>query len=239
MTALDRSDVAIAGTDAGTDSADPTTCKPFLRFGKLTGKTRVPVAAKHNKRSGGGEHWRGADLIDRARSHLNYTLAGPSTADEVIQLYKRRLREAALGTIRKDAVRAIEFVASLHPDVPINRRTYFGSVVGFVSRHFGGDDNILSADVHLDEAAPHLHVLVVPLFDGRLRGSDAIGGFAKVCLLHERFHAEVGINFGLLPFSRRADRRPSDNRTQCTVWQQRGVGAGGLVLVDQHLAEAQ
>ncbi len=178
----------------------------FLRIEKLKGPTRVPAAAKHNKREG-GKHWRGAERIDRSRSHLNYALAGPGSAAEVARLYGRLLTSADVGTIRKDAVRAIEVVVSLPAGVTIDLRAYFERALHFLAERFGGESNIISADVHLDENSPHMHVLIVPLFDGRLQGSDAIGGPAQLCQMLDLFHEEVSAEFGLQRFSTATGRR--------------------------------
>lgn len=62
---------------------------------------------------------------------------------------------------------------------------------------FGGLQNIVSADVHLDEAQDHLHILLVPLFDGKLRGSAALGHRKKLSSLHESFFLEVSSKYGL------------------------------------------
>ena len=191
---------ALAGEVAPLDSAQ------FLRVAKLKGRNRVATAARHNKREG-GEHWRGAEFIDRSRSHLNYALAGPRCASEVNELHRQRIFAAQIKVIREDAVKAIEAVASLPFGLAIDLRAYFTKTLSFLAGSFGGTQNIISADVHLDERTPHMHVLIVPLFDGRLRGSAAIGGPAKLRQLHDRFHAEVGTSFGLRRYSSKAAQR--------------------------------
>jgi hypothetical protein len=196
---------SLAGEAAPADSAQ------FLRVAKLKGRNRVAKAAMHNKREG-SEHWRGAEFIDRSRSHLNYALAGPLGASEVNELHRQLISAAQIKVIRQDAVKAIEAVVSLHPGVAINLRRYFTRTLSFLAELFGGTQNIISADVHLDECAPHMHVLIVPLLGGRLRGSAAIGGPSKLRQMLDRFHAEVGVEFGLLRYSTKTVRRSTQAR---------------------------
>jgi Plasmid recombination enzyme len=69
--------------------------------------------------------------------------------------------------------------------------------VQWVARHFGGRANLLSADIHRDEAAPHCHVLVLPLVGGKMNGSAAIGGKAKLAALKNDFYDSVAKGYGL------------------------------------------
>jgi hypothetical protein len=188
------------------DAANTHTGAQVLRLKKLKGPTQIAAAAKHNKRAG-GKHWRGAERIDRSQSHLNYSLAGPSTPEGVALLHAHLFKTAGLKAFRKNAVRAIEAVISLPRDLAVDRMAYFTDVLRFLAETFGGSVNIVSADVHLDEGSPHMHVLIVPLFDGRLRGSDAIGGPVQLSQMLDRFHAEVGAKYGLLRFSAVARQR--------------------------------
>lgn len=55
----------------------------------------------------------------------------------------------------------------------------------------------MSAVVHYDEAAPHCHVLLLPLVRGRMIGSDLIGGRAKLQAMQANFHEQVGQRYGL------------------------------------------
>ena len=62
---------------------------------------------------------------------------------------------------------------------------------------FGGPENVLSADIHRDEAEPHMHILVLPLVDGRMRGSDLVGGPGKFRGHRESFSQDVCQKHGL------------------------------------------
>jgi Plasmid recombination enzyme len=167
----------------------------FLAFEKLKGGGRVLAAARHNKRELQNERG-AASHIDARRSSSNYCLAGEVTARGIDTVAKQKLSDAGVTKLRKDAVRAIEAVFSLPSKSEINHRAYFTDCTRWMGERFG-IANVLSSDVHLDEAAPHCHVLFVPLVDGRMRGSDLLGGRARLAELANDFHANVATLYGL------------------------------------------
>nr|WP_315240100.1 plasmid recombination protein [uncultured Albidiferax sp.] len=165
-----------------------------LRIKKLKGSGIITVAARHNKREIPVEM--GAmGSIDPTRSRLNYTLAGPATAGDVGQLAKDRMTAAGVVKLRKDAVMGLEIVFSLPSNTAIDDRAYFAACTAWAVGRMGGV--ILSADTHRDEAVPHCHVLLLPLIDGRMDGSNLLGGKQKLMALQKDFHAVVASKFGL------------------------------------------
>jgi hypothetical protein len=91
--------------------------------------------------------------------------------------------------------------------------TYFTACAQWAGAEFGGLDNIVSVDIHRDEAQDHAHVLLVPLFDGRLRGSDAVGNKRKLSELQAKFFKDVAAGFG---FSKPRARLSGINKAQAT-----------------------
>ncbi|MDC8770652.1 plasmid recombination protein [Paucibacter sp. hw8] len=172
----------------------------ILRFKKLTGSGIVRTAAAHNKRTIQAELGAGGS-IDARLTGLNEVLAGPLKPDDVADRARARMAGAGVGKLRKDAVRALEFVASLAPGQCADERGFFAAAAHWLADKFGAD-NILSADVHRDEAAPHLHVLVLPLIGGRMAGSDAVAPPQWMTLQKEFFEA-VCVPFGLKRYPRR------------------------------------
>lgn len=168
----------------------------FLRMKKLTGKGIIEVAARHNHReilaelgTTSGGH------IDPARVGLNSVLRGYSTAAAVASHAQRLMRMAGVKAMRKDAVRALEIIFSLPSQSVIDRDRFFEESVQWATQYLKAP--IISAIVHNDEAAPHCHVLVLPLIDGRMVGSDLMGGRAKLQALQADFHTQVGQRHGL------------------------------------------
>lgn len=153
-------------------------------------------AARHNQRAQQNE--RGArSHIDPALSHRNERLSGPDTPEKVAALAQTLMAGAgvAVDKLRKDYTQAVELLFSLPPDTTINTGDYFRACVAWAGERFGAG-NILSADIHRDEAAPHLHVLVLPLVGGRMNGS-ALKSRPELAKLRESFWQEVARRFGL------------------------------------------
>ena len=168
----------------------------FFKMQKLKGSGKVLAASRHNKRLIQAEQ--GADShIDAARICLNLSLHGPDSPEAVARLAKERMAAAGVRPQKKNAVLALEHVFSLPANTDIDLKAYFNDCVQWVARNFGGLDNVLSADVHLDESAPHLHVLILPLVDGRMNGSDLFGNRQRLQFLHNDFHAAVAGRYGL------------------------------------------
>jgi len=168
----------------------------FLRLKKLKGPGMIAAAARHNRRAIQAELG-ASDSIDPTRSRLNQTLQGPPNPADVALLAGQRLRDAGIGKLRKDAVRALEFVFSLPVGSGLDDQRYFAECAAWVGQSFGGPDNILSVDVHRDEAAPHCHVLLLPLIGGRMVGSDLMGNRQKLLEIQRDFHHAVAARHGL------------------------------------------
>lgn len=177
-------------------AADDMSGAAFLSIKKLKGGGVIAMAARHNRRVIQAELG-AAGSIDPTRTGLNETLRGPPTADGVAQLGKELMRAAGVGKLRKDAVMGLEVVFSLPPDHPIDDRAYFNDCVTWVADQFGGDQNILSADVHRDEPATHCHVILLPLLAGKMNGSNMMGDKRKLTERQQHFHREVACRYGL------------------------------------------
>jgi hypothetical protein len=167
-----------------------------MRLLKLTKNDIVLTAARHNRRTIAAEL--GCDgHIDPARTKMNYMLAGAGSPEDVSARARNLMAAVGVTKPRKNAVRAIEFLFSLSPATDLDERAYFVACVDWVAGRFGGRDNILAADVHLDEAAPHCHVLLLPLVGGRMVGSDLVGGPPTFQEHLKSFHDSVASQFGL------------------------------------------
>lgn len=168
----------------------------FLRIKKLTGKAIIEVAARHNHREILAELGAGsAEHINPARVRFNRVLHGPGTAAAVASHAKALMDAAGIKAIRKDAVRALEIIFSLPPDSSIDPDQFFDESIQWAGQYFAVP--VISAIVHNDEAAPHCHVLLLPLVDGRMVGSDLMGGRAKLLAMQADYHAQVGRRYGL------------------------------------------
>lgn len=152
-------------------------------------------AVRHNRRQiqaelGAHGH------IDPSRTHLNETIAGPVDPDDVVRLARARMAAAGVGKLRRDHTQAVELVFSLATDTAVDTGVFFRLCAAWVAEQFGAD-NVLTADIHRDEAAPHCHVLVLPLVGDRMAGSELIARPATA-KLHTSF-VRVAKKFGLKP----------------------------------------
>jgi len=138
---------------------------------------------------------------DDAKSSRNRFSGNRSTKDLISSLSDR-----LPATRRKDAVLCIEYLITASPEA-FSRHGghlddlgsgYFADALAWLrSRH--GQDNIISAAVHLDETTPHLVAYVVPLtHDGRLSARDFLGGPKVMRAMQDSFHSACGLPYGLL-----------------------------------------
>lgn len=165
----------------------------LLRVKKLKGGGIVATAARHNLREIQAE--RGADShIDPTRTHLNIVLRGAVNAADVASLAVQ-LMEQAKAKRRKDEVLGLEVLISLRPASGIEERAFFEAAVNWTDSFF--EIPILSAIIHNDEAAPHCHIIMLPLFDGRLIGSKLVGSRARLVAMQADFFEKVGQPYGL------------------------------------------
>lgn len=178
----------------------------FLRLGKITkGPESALIAARHNLRE-----LPLTPNIVAGKQTLNYVLQGPNSAAAVQAQYEAVLAKHGITKLRKDAVRLIEALVSLPVDVDDPTHQYFEVALKWLATEFG-QANILSAVIHKDEAAQHMHVLIIPLIERRMRGADLMGGPGIVRDRHARFvasmqqpWAQLGVTLQSSPRQRKA-----------------------------------
>lgn len=151
---------------------------------------------RHNARELQAEIGVGADSgIDASRIHLNVTLHGPATADGVASAARDAMREHGIVAPRKNATLGIEIVASLPAGLAIDHLAYFRDTAAWAQQHYRVP--LLSAIVHNDESSPHLHLVLLPMRDGKLVGSELLGNRATMKAMQKDFHERVASQYGL------------------------------------------
>ena len=116
--------------------------------------------------------------IDLSKTSQNYHLKKP-IENTYYKEYKRLIKKNNLyeGQIHKNSVYACEMILtsdSLFFDKIGREETkrYFKECYNFVSHYQGlGEENIISAVVHLDEESPHMHLVYIPVIDS----ADKVG----------------------------------------------------------------
>ena len=216
----------------------------FLRMKGLKGKAIIVTAVKHNSREilaelGGDQ---GA-TIDPGRTPQNVVLRGAATAAGVASEARALMATAGIATLRKDALRGLEIIFSLPAETTVDQRAFFDDALAWAEQWFSVP--ILSAIVHADEAAPHCHVILLPLVDGRMRGSELMGNRMKIMAMQGDFQAKVGRRYGLV--RQAAPARPSAAHRQqaidaalAVLEANSGLQAGLLrVLLEPHKANPE
>lgn len=170
----------------------------YLSVERRKTKAIIRVAARHNTReeyiaSGVSER----SNINPARIADNITLRGSKTADGVVRMAQLLMDEAKVNVnkLRKDAVTMLEVLFSLPKNTAIDPRQYFEACTAWAEQNFNAP--VLSSVVHLDEGAPHCHVLILPLIGGRMVGSDLYGSRTKLDARQDEFYQKVAKPFGL------------------------------------------
>nr|WP_280166676.1 MobV family relaxase [Priestia aryabhattai]MDH3129910.1 MobV family relaxase [Priestia aryabhattai] len=144
---------------------------------------------KHNQRE--GENSKNKD-IDSTRTMLNYDFVNEDKIkyhEEIKKMTATRVKRK----IRNDAVLVAEFFVSASPEYmhamsQDEQRKYFEASLDHIAGKYG-QQNILYAVVHNDEATPHMHVGFVPITeDRRLAAKEYFHGKTKIRRIQDDFH---------------------------------------------------
>ena len=137
--------------------------------------------------------------IDSSRTSRNYHIVSPHGS--YMDIINGRIATLTLKRkIRSDAVYMNSFVLGSDNQFfnslpPWHHREFFEDCVRFFADKFG-EENIISAVVHLDETTPHLHLNLVPIVDGKLCSKDLYDK-KKLSILQTEFWEAVGKKYGL------------------------------------------
>jgi hypothetical protein len=98
--------------------------------------------------------------------------------------------------LRSNGVFAVEVIVSLPVNIAIDTNAFFEQTLEWLRDYYACP--VLSAVIHHDEANPHMHVLVLPLRDGRMTGASVVGFKPDWAAMKKNHHIEVGSQFGLV-----------------------------------------
>ena len=102
--------------------------------------------------------------------------------------------------VRKDAVLMCSFVVGSDREFfgklsPQEQQQFFVDCARFFAERYG-EDNIISAVVHMDETTPHLHLNLIPIADGRL-SAKTLFDRKSLQALQTDIHSVVGKKWNL------------------------------------------
>ena len=102
--------------------------------------------------------------IDNERSDLNYDLC-EKEGDTLSRMYDRLSEVHCLN--RKDVKVCADWVVTLPESLKgaseKEQREFFEKTYEFLANRYGGEKNVLSANVHNDETTPHMHFAFMPV----------------------------------------------------------------------------
>lgn len=116
---------------------------------------------------------------------------------QALSIFRKRLPEK----IRKNAVKAVEFMMTVSPEVikipGFNPVKYMAECTKWARKKFGSE-NVFFVAYHRDETTPHVSLLLTPIDEnGKLNARKFFGGREKMTALQDDFYREVGRPFGL------------------------------------------
>ena len=159
----------------------------ILRFAKHKGGASKALSAHHERTK---EFYASNPDIDKSRTVQNYYLIAPRWSYE--QEIRHRLRMAGC-RVRKDSVKFVDTLVTVSPEFAKAHESempeYFNRAFEFLKERVG-EENIISAVVHMDEKTPHLHLCFVPLTkDKRLSAKEILGSKKSMIRWQDDFYA--------------------------------------------------
>lgn len=184
----------------------------IMRIKKLHSDSNVAGALAHHLRT------RETDNADPEKLRNNWYSGNEYTKDANGRLDKstnediearQKMKAVALAKyrrnlpdkIRKNAVRSVEFMMTVSPEVmsrkDFNSVKYLNDCAEWVRQKFG-KDNVFFVAHHRDETTPHISILITPKDEnGKLNARKFFGGREKLSELQTSFYEEVGKAHGL------------------------------------------
>ena len=159
----------------------------ILRFAKHKGGASKALSAHHERTK---EFYASNPDIDKSRTVQNYHLIAPRWSYE--QEIRHRFRMAGC-RVRKDSVKFVDTLVTVSPEFAkahdAEMAEYFNRAFEFLKERVG-EENIISAVVHMDEKTPHMHLCFVPLTkDKRLSAKEILGNKKAMIRWQDDFYA--------------------------------------------------
>ncbi|HCZ1594681.1 MobV family relaxase [Staphylococcus aureus] len=150
----------------------------IIRVEKIKSSVNTTGIQKHVQRE--NANYSNED-IQQELTQENYDLVNEEPINFNDEIEKKiEERYTVNRAIRKDAVKHVDGIVTTDKDYFDNltleqTRDYFNDSLDFIKDEYG-EENILYATVHMDEATPHMHFGFVPITnDGRLSAKQMLG----------------------------------------------------------------
>ena len=157
-------------------------------------KSSLGHLLKHYERSvdENGQHIRyGNQDIKTDLSSQNYNL-GPDRDIDQLEFIKKRTSEVSCLN-RKDVNVMCSWVVTLPKELPLDQeREFFEKTYDFLQKRYGGEENVISSYVHLDENRPHMHFSFVPVVQDKKKGHLKVSAKEAVNRIDlQKFHLDL------------------------------------------------
>ena len=159
----------------------------ILRFAKHKGGASKALSAHHERTK---DSYASNPDIDLSRTAQNFHLVTPRWSYE--QEIRHRIQTAGC-RVRKDSVKFVDTLVTVSPEFAKAHEAempeYFQRAFDFLKERVG-EENIISAVVHMDEKTPHMHLCFVPLTrDKRLSAKEILGNKKSMVRWQDDFYA--------------------------------------------------
>ena len=159
----------------------------ILRFAKHKGGASKALSAHHERTK---DSYASNPDIDLSRTAQNFHLVTPRWSYE--QEIRHRIQMAGC-RVRKDSVKFVDTLVTVSPEFAKAHEAempeYFRRAFDFLKERVG-EENIISAVVHMDEKTPHMHLCFVPLTrDKRLSAKELLGNKKGMIRWQDDFYA--------------------------------------------------
>ena len=147
--------------------------------------------------------------IDKIRTYQNYHLKKPTFANYFKEFKKLKEENNLKGQLHKNSIYACEMIitSDKHFFMSIGEKEtkrYFQTAYEFVYKYKNlGEENIISAVVHMDEETPHMHITYIPVVNATTKQGEPIrkiGGYDfwkernSYMKLQDEFYEYVSLN---------------------------------------------
>ena len=161
----------------------------ILRFAKHKGGASKALSAHHERTK---KSYASNSDIDLSRTVRNFHLVTPQWSYE--QEIKHRISMAGC-RVRRDSVKFVDTLVTVSPEFAQEHDAempeYFTRAFDFLKGRVG-EENMISAVVHMDEKTPHLHLCFVPLTkDHRLSAKEVLGNKKAMVQWQDDFYAHM------------------------------------------------
>jgi hypothetical protein len=202
---------------------NPDDWQPGLRFAiktlnvksvrrAMTSSDVLFVCLCHNLRRKNEGH-RHRSFIDPTRTSKNEVLRGSADPSINAELASNSLDALGVVVKRKDTIMGIELL--FQPPKGRDIREFWEACLRWIDARY---QYVLSAVIHRDQKRPHMHVLVLPVVNGKLVGADMTSKLNRSQAQRYSFMAHMRETLDLRP-----DRQPKP-KTMTDIFTSSGKG---------------